>query len=69
MNVHIPAKYTPHNSRNSYAVRGMKQGRDPVLIAHNLGHADTSEVLRRYGRFRPAITDLIRADQRGKGAK
>lgn len=68
--VNIPANYKPHCCRNSFAVRGMKAGRDPVLLASNLGHADTSMVLKKYGKFRPAITDLVRADQRGaKGEK
>jgi hypothetical protein len=68
--VNIPADYKPHNCRNSFAVRGMKEGRDPVLLASNLGHADTTELLRLYGKFRPAITDLVRADQRtSAGAK
>jgi site-specific recombinase XerC len=64
--VNIPANYKPHSCRNTFAVRGLKDGRDPVLLASNLGHADTSELLRLYGKHRPAITDLVRADQRGK---
>lgn len=64
--INIPANYKPHNCRNTFAVRGMKEGRDPVLLANNLGHGDTSELLRRYGKYRPTITDLVRADQRGK---
>jgi site-specific recombinase XerC len=63
--VNIPANYRPHHCRNTFAVRGLKEGRDPVLLASNLGHADTSELLRLYGKHRPAITDLVRADQRG----
>lgn len=63
--VNIPANYLPHSCRNTYAVRSLKEGRDPVLIASNLGHAGTSELLRLYGKHRPAITDLVRADQRG----
>ena len=62
--VNIPANYKPHSCRNTYAVRGLKAGRDPVLLASNLGHVDTSELLRLYGKHRPAITDLVRADQR-----
>lgn len=64
--VNIPANYKPHQCRDTFAVRGMKAGRDPVLLANNLGHADTSMVLKKYGKFRPAITDLVRADQRAK---
>jgi site-specific recombinase XerC len=66
--VNIPANYKPHSCRNSFAVRGMKNGRDPVLLSSNLGHADTSELLRLYGKHRPAITDLVRADQRSTKA-
>lgn len=62
--VAIPANYRPHHCRNTYAVRSLRAGKDPVLIANNLGHADTSELLRLYGKHRPAITDLVRADQR-----
>jgi site-specific recombinase XerC len=62
--VNIPANYRPHHCRNTFAVRGLKNGRDPVLLASNLGHAGTSELLRLYGKHRPAITDLIRADAR-----
>jgi hypothetical protein len=67
--VNIPANYKPHNCRNTFAVRGMREGRDPILLANNLGHSDTSEVTRRYGKYRPAITDLVRADQRGKPSR
>lgn len=63
--VNIPANYKMHSCRNTFSVRSLKTGRDPVLIASNLGHADTSELLRLYGKHRPAITDLVRADQRG----
>lgn len=66
--VPIPANYKMHSCRNTFAVRGLKNGRDPVLLSSNLGHADTSELLRLYGKHRPAITDLVRADQRGKTA-
>jgi site-specific recombinase XerC len=65
--VAIPANYKPHSCRNTFAVRGLKTGRDPVLLSRNLGHADTSELLRLYGKFVPTITDMIRADQRVRG--
>lgn len=67
--VSIPEGYKPHSCRNTFAVRGLKEGRDPVLLSSNLGHGDTSELLRRYGKFRPKVTDLIRADRRGQEAK
>lgn len=66
--VNIPAEYRPHHCRNTFAVRGLKEGRDPVLLSRNLGHADTSELLRLYGKFVPTVTDMIRADQRGHRA-
>jgi len=62
--VNIPANYKMHSCRNTFAVRGLKEGRDPVLLSSNLGHADTSELLRLYGKHRPKVIDLIRADQR-----
>lgn len=64
--VNIPPNYKPHSCRNTFAVRGLKDGRDPVLLSSNLGHADTSELLRLYGKHRPKIIDLVRADQRGR---
>lgn len=64
--VNIPANYKPHNCRNTFYVRGLKEGRDPVLLSNNLGHGDTSTGIKKYGKHRPAITDLVRADQRGK---
>ncbi len=67
--VPIPPNYKMHSCRNTFAVRGLKTGRDPVLLSSNLGHADTSELLRLYGKHRPAITDLVRADQRGKASE
>lgn len=45
--------YTLHDARHSYAVRHMQLGTRPELIANNLGHADASQVLRRYGKYRP----------------
>lgn len=63
--VAIPDRYTPHCCRNTFYIRGLKNGEDPVLLSNNLGHATTAEGLRRYGRFRPAVTDLVRASARG----
>ncbi len=66
--VAIPENYRMHSCRNTFAVRGLKDGRDPVLLSNNLGHADTSELLRLYGKFRPKVIDLVRADQRSTPA-
>jgi site-specific recombinase XerC len=63
--VNVPAGYTLHACRHSYAVEMMRQGRDPVLIANNLGHANTTLVLSLYGKFRPTVTDIVRAARRG----
>lgn len=54
-------KYTMHDARHSFAVRWMKAGRDPQLIANNLGHRDASMVLRIYGKYRPLPSDYRRA--------
>jgi integrase len=54
-------KYTMHDSRHSFAVRWMKEGQDPQLIANNLGHRDASMVLRIYGKYRPKPSDYRRS--------
>lgn len=61
----IPDRYTPHAARHTYAIRKMRSGVEPTLTANNLGHADASMVIRLYGRYRPKITDIIRAGQAG----
>lgn len=60
-------KYTMHDARHSFAVRWMKEGRDPQLIANNLGHRDASMVLRIYGKYRPKPSDYRRAVAGGQG--
>lgn len=62
----LDPRYTLHDSRHSYAVRWMKAGRDPQLIANNLGHKDATLVLRVYGKYRPTIADLERAREAAK---
>jgi integrase len=57
----LPPAYTMHDARHSFAVRWMKQGVDPQLIANNLGHRDATMVLRIYGKYRPTMKDLQRA--------
>jgi len=52
--------YTMHDARHSFAVRWMKAGHDPQLIANNLGHRDASMVLRIYGKYRPKAADYRR---------
>lgn len=60
----IPKGYTLHACRHSYAVEMFKQGRDPVLVSNNLGHANTALGLTLYGKFRPTVTDIKRAAAR-----
>jgi site-specific recombinase XerD len=57
-------RYTMHDVRHSYAVRGMRDGIEPQVIANNLGHRDASLVLRIYGKYRPTAADLRRARAR-----
>jgi integrase len=57
----LPAGYTMHDARHSFAVRCMKASIDPQLIANNLGHRDATMVLRVYGKYRAASADLRRA--------
>jgi site-specific recombinase XerC len=56
--------YRLHDARHSYAVRQMKAGVDPQLIANNLGHKDTVMLWRVYGRYRPTAYDLARERMR-----
>ena len=53
--------YRIHDSRHSFAVRCMKAGMDPQVIASNLGHGDASMVLKVYGKHRVTDEDLQRA--------
>ena len=56
--------YRLHDARHSYAVRQMKSGTDPQLIANNLGHKDTVMLWRVYGKYRPTAHDLARERMR-----
>jgi integrase len=47
----ITAGYTLHSARHSFAVQLRQEGVPFELIASNLGHKDTSEVQKCYGRF------------------
>lgn len=38
----LDSRYTLHDSRHSFAVRWMREGLDPQLIANNLGHKDAT---------------------------
>lgn len=61
--------FTAHAACHTYCIDGMKRGVDPVLLANNRGHANTQMVLALYGKFRPTVMDLVRADQRAGGTK
>lgn len=50
--------YRMHDSRHSYAVRHMRLGDNPTLIARNLGHKDASMVLHVYGKWSPTREEL-----------
>lgn len=64
--VGIPADYSLHNCRNSLAIRWLREGKEETLVANNLGHGTTSEVRRRYGKYRLTIVDIIRANKRAE---
>lgn len=57
----LHTSYTMHDARHSFAVRCIKAGIDPQLIANNLGHRDATMVLRIYGKYRPTAADFRRA--------
>jgi integrase len=56
----LEPSYRLHDARHSYAVRQMKDGTDPQIIANNLGHRDTVMLWRVYGKYRPTAHDLAR---------
>ena len=60
----LPDDYRMHDARHSLAVRWMREGVEPHIIANNLGHRDASLVLRLYGRHRPNAEDLRRVRER-----
>lgn len=60
----LEPSYRLHDARHSYAVRQMKAGVDPQIIANNLGHKDTVMLWRVYGKYRPTAHDLARERMR-----
>ena len=56
--------YRLHDCRHSYAVRKMKAGIEPQLIANNLGHANATMVLKIYGKYRPTAAEIARLAMR-----
>lgn len=61
----LSSDYRMHDARHSLAVRWMRQGIEPQIIATNLGHRDASLVLSLYGRHRPRAEDVRRVRERG----
>jgi integrase len=49
---------TLHDHRHCYAVNSRKRGMPDALIAHQLGHANTLLIAKRYGRFVPNAKDF-----------
>ena len=58
----LAADYTQHDARHSFAVRWMRAGIDPNLIAANLGHKNSALVMKVYGKHRPRAIDFARLD-------
>ena len=60
----LPRTYTLHDARHSLAVRWMRQGINPNVIAANLGHKNPALVLRVYGKNRPHSADFDVLDEK-----
>lgn len=52
--------YTMRDHRHTYAVRAMRAGAPPDLIARQLGHANPTLLLSVYGRFQPSQNERDR---------
>jgi integrase len=65
----LDPSYRMHDARHSFAIRWMMENINPELIAHQLGHVDATMVLRVYGKYRPTINDLQRAQEREGGGR
>ena len=50
--------YQLRDSRHTYAVRAIRAGASYETVAQQLGHTDTTMVIRVYGRFRPTRHEL-----------
>jgi integrase len=50
--------YQLKDSRHTYAVRAIRAGAPFEVVARQLGHADTTMVVRVYGRFRPTEQEM-----------
>lgn len=65
----IPEGYTLHNCRHTFYIRGLRAGKEPQLLSNNEGHATTAEGIRRYGKYRMTVVDIIRANSRAEAQK
>lgn len=65
----VPLEYTIHDARHSFAVRHMRAGDPPDVIAANLGHKDATLVIRIYGKYRPNDDDRRRLSAFGNSGK
>jgi integrase len=55
--------YTMRDHRHTYAVRQVRAGAPPEVIAHQLGHANPTLLLTVYGRFKPSQLERNRWEQ------
>lgn len=53
-----------HDLRHTYAVNALKQGYSEQVVAHQLGHKNTNEVRKCYGRFIPDASDYVLVGRR-----
>lgn len=53
-------RYTLHDHRHTWAVNSLKDGMPAQLVAHQLGHRDTTLLMKVYGRYIPAAIDFDR---------
>lgn len=53
--------YTQHDHRHTWAVQGIRDGLALHVVAHQLGHRDSTMTLRVYGRFTPMASDYDNA--------
>lgn len=51
-------EYQLRDSRHTYAVRAIRAGAPFEVVAQQLGHADTTMVVRVYGRFKPSEQEM-----------
>lgn len=64
--VAIPAWYTLHAARHSFAVEMVKRGYELKLIASILGHANERLAQQLYAKHQPKAEDLIRSARRAE---